>query len=42
LAKFVSFESFSILVDEALEKFRELLKTNKNISEYVKGDSENK
>ena len=40
LAKFVSFEGFSKLVDEALEKFRELLKTNKNISEYVKQDGE--
>ena len=40
LAKFVSFEGFSKLVDEALEKFKELLKTNKNISEYVKQDGE--
>lgn len=41
LAKVVSFDDFSKLVDEALEKFRELLKTNKSISEYVKGDNEN-
>lgn len=37
LAKVVSFDSFSKLVDEALEKFRELLKTNTKIDEYVKG-----
>ena len=41
LAKVVSFDSFSKLVDEALEKFRELLKSNKKITEYVKKDSDN-
>lgn len=41
IAKVVSFESFSKLVDEALEKFRELLKTNKKVSEYVNKDSDN-
>ena len=35
LVKFISFEMFSNLVDEVLEKFRELLKTNKNIQMYV-------
>lgn len=41
LAKVVSFDSFSKLVDEALEKFRELLKTNSKIDEYVKGGEVN-
>ena len=41
LAKVITFEIFSRLVDEALEKFRELLKTNKSIAEYVKGDTDN-
>lgn len=41
LAKVVSFDSFSKLVDEALEKFRELLKSNKKITEYVRKDSDN-
>ena len=35
LVKFVSFEMFSHLVDEVLEKFREMLKTNKSVQQYV-------
>lgn len=35
LAKIIPFELFSTLVDEALDKFRILLETNKQIQEYV-------
>lgn len=35
IAKFISFDDFSKLVDEALVKFRTLLDTNKKIKEYV-------
>ena len=41
LAKFpymvraLPFESFSLLVDEALDKFRKLLESNKSLSDYV-------
>lgn len=34
-AKVISFAVFSSLVDEALEKMRELLETNENIEAYV-------
>ena len=37
LVKFVSFEAFSCLVDEVLEKFRKMLETNKAVKEYVDG-----
>ena len=33
----ISFEFFSDLVDEALEKMREMLKSNKAVSSYVTG-----
>lgn len=36
LAKVIPFETFSILVDEVLEKFRELLNTNIQLKEYIK------
>ena len=36
LAKAISFEQFSFLVDEALEKMRDLLEKNANIKGYVK------
>ena len=32
IALFISFDKFSAMVDEALEKFEELLKNNKSIS----------
>ena len=35
LVKFVSFEMFSHLVDEVLEKFKEMFKNNKAIQQYV-------
>ena len=38
LAQFISFETFSSLVDEALVKMRYLLETNKNIEKYVEGN----
>lgn len=37
LAKAVSFEAFSFLVDEALDKFRVLLEQNNNLQNYVNG-----
>jgi hypothetical protein len=42
LAKVVSFERFSVLVDEALVKFREILATNKSIKEYVEKETTEK
>ena len=35
LAKIISFEVFSLLVDKALEKFEGLLSTNKKVDEYI-------
>lgn len=35
LANAVSFEAFSILVDEVLDKFRKLLETNEALKTYV-------
>ena len=35
LAKIISFDYFSVLVDEALEEFRKLLSTNQKINQYV-------
>lgn len=35
LVKFVSFEMFSHLVDEVLEKFKEMFKNNKAVQQYV-------
>lgn len=40
LAKIVSFDAFSGLVDEVLEKFREMLETNKNVQLYVEGSKD--
>lgn len=44
LAKVISFESFSNLVDEVLENFRTLLKQNTNLQTYInetkKGETE--
>lgn len=39
LVKVVSFESFSGLVDEVLEKFKAILDTNKNVQNYVEGSN---
>lgn len=38
LAKLVSFEFFSKLVDDALDEMRELLDTNDAIAEFVNGE----
>ncbi len=35
LVKVIPFETFSILVDEALDKFRSLLNTNANLQNYI-------
>lgn len=35
LVKFISFESFSYMVDEVLERFRDLLNNNNNLQSYV-------
>ena len=35
LANLISFEAFSLLVDKALDKFNELLVSNKKVEEYV-------
>lgn len=37
LAKLVSFELFSDMVDEALEQMREMLDTNEAVKEFVEG-----
>lgn len=35
LSKMITFEQFSILVDEVLEDMKEMLKTNKDIQQYI-------
>ena len=35
LVKFISFETFSLLVDEVLVKFKEMFNTNKAVKMYV-------
>ena len=35
LASVITFEAFSLLVDKALEKFNELLSSNKKVEEYI-------
>lgn len=35
LAKVITFETFSKWVDEALEEFKRMLESNKNLQEYV-------
>ncbi len=42
LVKVVSFESFSSLVDEVLEKFRAMLSSNKALQSYVESTEVNK
>lgn len=37
LAKVVSFEAFSLLVDEALDKFKALLESNTHLQTYIQG-----
>ena len=38
LVKFISFETFSFMVDEALIKMRHLLQTNEKVEHYVEGN----
>lgn len=38
VSKAISFDTFSMWVDEALEKMREMLKQNKAVKELVEGD----
>lgn len=40
VAKVISFEKFSALVDEALEKFNKILESNVKVEEYVNGEQE--
>ena len=35
LAKVISFEAFSLMVDEVLEKFREMLESNEAVRNYI-------
>lgn len=39
VAKMISFDTFSLWVDEALDDMREMLKQNKAVKELVEGDS---
>jgi hypothetical protein len=38
VAKVISFEAFSLLVDKALEKFNSILNSNKQLQSYVAGE----
>ena len=38
LVKFISFETFSFMVDQALIKMRHLLQTNEKVEKYVEGN----
>lgn len=40
LAQVISFEAFSMMVDEALEKMKGMLKGNKALQQFVKGNPE--
>lgn len=40
LSKFVSFEEFSSMVDEVLEKMKHLINTNTKVFEYVGAEEE--
>lgn len=39
LVKVVSFDSFSLLVDEVLKKFKSMLESNVALKQYVDGDT---
>lgn len=41
LVKFIGFEAFSGLVDEALDIFREMLQQNKDVNKYIGNKEEN-
>lgn len=38
LSKVITFEQFSKMVDEALERFKKMLQENKNVKSYVEGE----
>jgi len=40
IAKIISFDTFSDMVDAALEKMRKLLETNQQVEMYVEGKKE--
>lgn len=40
LAKVISFESFSLLVDEALDKFKTMLSNNSKLQTYIQNTKE--
>lgn len=40
LVQFVSFETFSVLVDEVLVKFKEMFKTNKAVKQFVESNQD--
>lgn len=40
IAKVISFEDFSALVDEALVKFKNITQTNSHVANYVEGDKD--
>lgn len=39
LARVISFEAFSMMVDEALEKMKKMLESNKAMQELVNGEA---
>ncbi len=41
LAKYISYENFSKLVDEVLEEFKDILNSNANIKTLIEGEDEN-
>ena len=40
VAKVISFEAFSLLVDKALEKFNSILNSNKQLQSYIAGEKQ--
>ena len=38
LAKFISFDMFSMMVDTALDKMEDMLETNEGVQKYVNGE----
>lgn len=40
IAKVISFEDFSALVDEALVRFKNMTQTNSHVANYVEGDKD--
>lgn len=40
LVQFISFETFSKLVDDVLVKFKEMFNTNKNVKQYVDSNTD--